>query len=189
MTAKKSRRASYEDVLAAPPNVVAEVLFGVLHTQPRPSLRHANVTSHLGVLLGAPFRFGRGGPGGWVLYDEPELHLGAEPDIVVPDLGGWHRTRLAELDADAAWTSIAPNWICEVLSPSTHAVDRTDKMEIYLREGIEHVWLVDPAACTLEVYRNGGDVWHRVAVHRGEAVVRAEPFDAIELPLALLWER
>ncbi|MEZ4454217.1 MAG: Uma2 family endonuclease [Nannocystaceae bacterium] len=189
MNAPARRRATYEDVLAAPPGVVAEVLFGALHTHPRPALRHANASSNLGGLLFAPFRTGRGGPGGWVIHDEPELHLGSEPDIVVPDLAGWRRERLAELADDAAWTSIPPDWICEVLSPSTHAIDRAEKMEIYLRERVGHVWLVDPIARTLEVYRHGGDLWHRCAVHHDDAQVRAEPFDAIEFPLQLLWER
>jgi len=121
--------------------------------------------------------------------DEPELHLGAEPDIVVPDLAGWRRERLADLPEDARWTSIAPNWLCEVLSPSTEASDRAEKMEIYLRERVGHVWLIDPIVRTLEVYRHGGDLWQRLAVYRDDATVRAEPFEAFELPLGLLWER
>ena len=189
MTAPSRRRATYEDVLRAPSNVVAEVLFGTLYTHPRPSLRHANASSHLGGLLCGPFRFGQGGPGGWVIYDEPELHLGAEPDIVVPDLAGWHRERLADLPEDARWTSIAPDWLCEVLSPSTEASDRAEKMEIYLRERVGHVWLIDPVLRTLELYRHGGEVWQRLAVYRDDATVRAEPFEAFELPLGLLWER
>ncbi len=189
MTAPARRRATYEDVLSAPPNMIAEVIYGVLHTQPRPAFRHANASSHLGVLIGGPYRFGVGGPGGWVIYDEPELHLGSEPDILVPDLAGWRRERLAELPEDAAWTSIAPDWICEVLSPSTQALDRAEKMEIYLREQVGHAWLVDPIARTLEVYRLGDGVWQRVAAFRDDAIVRAEPFDAVELQLQLLWER
>jgi Uma2 family endonuclease len=189
MPATARRRASYEDVLRAPPNMIAQVIYGVLHTQPRPALRHANVSSHLGVLLGNPFRFGVDGPGGWVIYDEPELHLGDEPDILVPDLAGWKRERLAELPDDAPWTSIAPDWICEVLSPSTQAIDRAEKMEIYLRERVGHAWLIDPIARTLEVYRLAEAVWQRVAVFHDDALVRAEPFDALELQLRLLWER
>lgn len=189
MTAPARRRATYEDVLQASPHLVAEVLFGVLHTHARPAIRHANASSHLGGLLFGPFRVGRGGPGGWVIYDEPELHLGSEPDIVVPDLAGWHRERLAELPVDAAWISIAPDWVCEVLSPSTQAIDRAEKMDIYLRERVAHVWLVDPIARTLEVYRHGDGLWHRVVVHRDDASVRVEPFEAMELQLGLLWER
>src|SRR5690606_31336136 len=189
MTAPALRRATYEDVLQAPPHVVAEVIHGVLHTHPRPALRHANASSSLGGLLFGPFRLGRGGPGGWVIYDEPELHLGGEPDILGPDLAGWHRERLADLPDDAAWTSIVPDWICEVLSPSTQALDRSEKMDIYLRERVGHVWLIDPAVRMLEVYRHGDSVWQRLAVYRDDASVRAEPFDAVELALGLLWER
>jgi Uma2 family endonuclease len=187
MTAPARRRASYEDVLAAPPHVIAEVIHGVLHTQPRPSLRHANASSLLGYQISGPYRVGVGGPGGWVIYDEPELHL--RDDILVPDLGGWKRERLAELPDDAPWTTIAPDWVCEVLSPSTQAIDRAEKMDIYLREQVGHVWLVDPIARTLEVYRHGGSVWQRVSIHRDDAVVHAEPFEAAELELRLLWER
>ncbi len=169
--------------------MVAELIYGVLHTQPRPALRHANASSLLGYQLSGPYRAGVGGPGGWVIYDEPELHLGSEPDVLIPDLAGWRRERLADLPEDAAWTTIAPDWICEVLSPSTQAIDRAEKMEIYLRERVGHVWLVDPIARTLEIYRLGETVWQRVAVARDRALVRAEPFDAFELQLGLLWER
>jgi Uma2 family endonuclease len=189
VTAPAERRATYEDVLAAPPNMVAEVLFGTLYTHARPTIRHANVSSLLGGLLVGPFRLGHGGPGGWIILDEPELHLGADPDILVPDLAGWQRERLDELALDAAWTSIAPDWACEVLSPSTQATDRAEKMEIFLRERIGHVWLIDPKAETLEIYRHGGDVWHRLAVHHGDVRVRAQPFEAVELPLGPLWQR
>lgn len=176
-------------MLAAPPNVVAEVLFGMLHMHPRPAFRHANASSALGGMLFGPFRLGHGGPGGWLILDEPELHLGSEPDILVPDIAGWHRERLAELPDEAAWISIPPDWACEVLSPSTQAIDRADKMEIFLRERVGHVWLIDPIAQTLEVYRHGGELWQRLAVHHGDAIVRAEPFEVFELPLGLLWQR
>lgn len=170
--------------------MVAEVIYGVLHTQPRPALRHAKATSRLGGLMMSPFDLGVGGPGGWVIYDEPELHLGDEPDILVPDLAGWRRERLADADLpDAPWTTIAPDWICEVLSPSTQAIDRAEKMEIYLRERVGHAWLIDPIARTLEIYRLADAVWQRVAVHHDDAIVRAEPFEAFELQLRLLWER
>lgn len=169
--------------------MVAEVLYGMLHLHPRPAMRHANASSVLGGVLFGPFRLGRGGPGGWIILDEPELHLGSEPDILVPDIAGWHRERLADVPAEAAWTSIAPDWTCEVLSPSTQAFDRAEKMEIFLRERVGHVWLIDPIAQTLEVYRHGGEHWQRLAAHHGDVTVRAQPFEAVELPLGLLWER
>ncbi len=188
MTAEARRRATYEDVLKAPAGHIAQLVFGVLHTHPRPAFAHASASSILGAVLVWRFHGGHGGPGGWIILDEPELHLGAEPDILVPDLAGWRRDRAELPGRDAAWTGLVPDWICEVLSPSTQALDRADKMEVYHREGVRHVWLVDPLARTLEVYRHEESAWLRVAIHAGDALVRAEPFEAIELPLAQLWE-
>ena len=189
MPAPAVRRATYQDVLDAPPNMIAEVIFGTLHTQPRPAFPHVIVSSNLGALLTSRFRFGEGGPGGWTIVDEPELHLGTEPDILVPDLAGWRRGRLDDLRENAPWTDIAPDWVCEVLSPSTYATDRVEKMAIYLREQIPHVWLIDPVAQILEIYRHNGSNWLRTAIHHGGAVVRAEPFESVELQLSWLWER
>jgi Uma2 family endonuclease len=180
------KHATYADVLAAPPHVIAEVLHGALHTQPRPAPRHANAASVLGEELGPPFRRGRGGPGGWVLLDEPELHLGPEPDIVVPDLAGWRRERMPELP-EAAYFTLAPDWVCEVSSASTETVDRAEKMPIYARERVEHVWLVDPVGRTLEAFRLEGASYMAAGAWRHDARVRAAPFDAIELELGLLW--
>jgi Uma2 family endonuclease len=138
------------------------------------------------VLLGAPFDLGIGGPGGWIMLDEPELHVG--PDIVVPDLAGWRSERLPVI-LDAAYFTVAPDWVCEVLSRSTEAIDRADKLPIYAREGVHHAWLVNAPQRTLEVLRRQGDNWLTIAVHRGDCKVRAEPFDAIELDLSILWAR
>ncbi len=178
-------RATYEDLLKVDSNKVAEIIDGVLRTSPRPAARHTNAASVLGEELGPPFRRGRGGPGGWVILDEPELHLAA--DILVPDLAGWRRENMPEIP-DEPFFTLAPDWACEVLSPSTEAVDRADKLPIYAREGVGHAWLVDPIAQTLEVLRLDGDTYRLVATWRESARVRAEPFDAIELDLALLWE-
>lgn len=182
------KRATYEDVLAAPAHQVAEVLNGVLHTHPRPRLRHARASSILGEELGPAFGRGRGGPGGWLILDEPELHLGSEPDILVPDLAGWRRTRMPEMP-DEPYATLAPDWVCEVLSESTEAVDRSEKLPIYAREKVEHAWLVDPVIKTLEVLRLAGDGWRIVGTWSGDARERAEPFDAIELELGALWMR
>jgi Uma2 family endonuclease len=172
---------------AAPSTVRAEVIGGVLSTQPRPAARHSTATSVLGEELGPPFRRGRGGPGGWVFHDEPELHLGEGPDILVPDLAGWRRERLAHVAADALFFDVAPDWICEVLSPSTHRHDRGHKLPVYAREGVGHVWLVDPSEQSVQVYRLTHSQYVVTAVVGGDARVRLEPFDAVELDLALLW--
>ena len=118
-----------------------------LYATPRPSPRHARASSSLGVTLGGPFDHGRGGPGGWYLLDEPELHLAA--DVVVPDLAGWRRERLPALPTDA-YIALAPKWVCEILSPSTASTDRVRKLRIYARERVSHAWLIDPLARTLE---------------------------------------
>ena len=177
------KRASYQDVLDAPSNMVAEVVFGVLYTNPRPAPPHARTASVLGMDLGGPFDRGRGGPGGWVLLDEPELHF--EEDILVPDLAAWRKERFAR--TNDAYFTIAPDFVCEVLSRSTEKIDRADKMSIYAREKVNHAWLVDPVARTLEVYRRQASDWLRIGVFRDDARVRAEPFDAIELELDALW--
>jgi Uma2 family endonuclease len=158
----------------------------VLYAQPRPRSRHARSASRLGDVLGGPYDRGAGGPGGWIILDEPELHLGPEPDVLVPDLAGWRRERMPELP-DVANFTLAPDWACEVLSPRTADLDRAEKVPIYGREGVTHVWLVDPLLRTLEVLRLDGATYRLIVTVRGDARVRAEPFDALELELALLW--
>lgn len=165
--------------------MVAEIVDGDLRLTPRPGKPHAAAATALGEELGPPFKRGRGGPGGWILLFEPELHLGS--DILVPDLDGWRRERLPVLTTDEPFFSLPPDWVCEVLSPRTASMDRADKLPIYAREGVRHVWLVDPLQRTLEVLRLADEGWTLIAVHQGGERVRAEPFDAIELDLSILW--
>jgi Uma2 family endonuclease len=141
------KRATYDDVLNAPPTMVAEIIDGVLSTMPRPASSHAQAAMTLGEELGPPFKRGKGGPGGWVILTEPELHLGVEPDVLVPDLAGWRRERMPVMP-EVAFFTLAPDWVCEVLSPSTQRHDRHGKMPVYQRERVAHVWLVDPIART-----------------------------------------
>ncbi len=140
----------------------------------------------MGGELTFPFGRGRGGPGGWIILDEPELHLGAEPAILVPDLAGWRRERLPSIP-DQAYLTLAPDWICEVLSPSTGRFDRAEKLPLYAAENVRYAWLIEPLQHTLEVLRNESGRWLLLATHAGDAKVRAEPFDAIELELSALW--
>jgi Uma2 family endonuclease len=184
MSSVAKRRATYEDLLRVPDHEVAEILDGELHVSPRPGSRHALAASRLGSELGGPFDRGRGGPGGWWILDEPELHFGEE--VLVPDLAGWRRERLPEFPDTAAFT-LAPDWVCEVASPSTERLDRAKKMPAYAREGVPHFWLVNPLARTLEVYRLAEGRWVLLGTHEGDARVRAEPFDAVELELGGLW--
>lgn len=180
------RRATYEDLEAVSPNCVGEIVEGELYVSPRPASPHARATSRLGMKLGGPFDLGEGGPGGWLIVDEPELHLGG--DALVPDLAGWRRERMPELPHTAAFT-LAPDWICEVLSPSTAVLDREKKMQAYAREGVSHAWLVDPLQRSLEAYRLEGTRWNRQGHWTGDATVHAEPFAVLPLNLAKLWER
>ncbi|WP_437915420.1 Uma2 family endonuclease [Sorangium sp. So ce302] len=190
--AEKQRRATYADLEAVPPHKVAELIGGVLHVMPRPAPRHANAASSLGADLHGAFQRGRGGPGGWWILDEPELHFPdprapGEIDALVPDIAGWRRERMPDLP-ETAYFALAPGWICEVLSASTEDVDRDEKMPIYAREGVRHAWLVDPIQRTLEVYVLGADRrWGPAVVHRDAARVRVAPFDAVELDLSVLW--
>jgi len=177
-------RATYQDVLDAPPNRVAEVVDGVLYTQPRPAIPHALASSRLGFDLGGPFDRGRGGPGGWWILDEPELHLGE--DILVPDLAGWRRERIPTL-SEAAYFELAPDWVCEVLSPSTRRLDLQAKRPVYAREGVTHLWLVDPIGRSLEAFELREGQWALIATALDDDPVCIPPFDAITFSLADLW--
>jgi Uma2 family endonuclease len=180
------RPATYDDLVKVPDHLVAEILEGDLYATPRPAAPHALAASALGGGLFGPFHSGRGGPGGWWILDEPELHLGA--DVIVPDLSGWRRSTLPQIPNAPAIT-VAPDWVCEILSPSTEAIDRVPKLRIYARERVSHVWLVNPQSFTLEVLRLDQSRWVVAATHDGDQVVRAEPFDAVPLELFRLWGR
>jgi Uma2 family endonuclease len=179
-------RASYDDVLRAPDTVIAEILEGELVTSPRPTGPHGTAHTNLIIELGPAFCRGRGGPGGWLLVLEPELHLNDPVDVVVPDLAGWRVERMPEVPEGVEFR-VPPDWVCELLSLSTERIDRTRKLRIYARAGVRHVWLVSAIARTLEVLRLDGGRWTLLDVYADEDVVRAEPFDAVALDLALLW--
>lgn len=180
----RSRPATYADLEALPPNVVGQIIFGVLHVHPRPALRHVRASSRLGAELDGPFDRGRGGPGGWIILDEPELHLAGH--VLVPDLAGWRRERLMRLP-DAAHIDTSPDWVCEVLSPSTAQIDRTDKLAIYAEFAVGHAWYVDPDARTLEVFMLTGGKWLLAATFKGAELVAAPPFEAHSFALDVLW--
>jgi Uma2 family endonuclease len=179
-----SRPATYEDLLALPEHVVGEIIGGELIVSPRPAPRHAVATSVLGGELGPPYHSGRGGPGGWWIIFEPELHL--DEDVLVPDLAGWRRERLPAVP-ETAYFTLAPDWICEVLSPGTARLDRQRKLAVYAREGVARAWLLDPIERTLEVLRLDGKQWVIVSVHAEDEEVHAEPFEGTGVVLARLW--
>ena len=181
-----TKPATYEDILALPEHVVGEIVDDELFVSPRPASPHALASSALGEELGPPFKRGRGGPGGWIILDEPELHL--RRDILVPDLAGWRRDRMPEVP-NVAFFTLAPDWACEVPSPSTARLDRGKKLAVYARERVANLWFIDPLARTLEILRLDGDTFRIIQVAEGDGKVRAEPFDAIELDLSILWAR
>jgi Uma2 family endonuclease len=184
MAEREKRLATYADLEAVPPHLVAEIIDGVLRTHPRPSPRHAAATNSLSDELTGPYQKGRGGPGGWVFFNEPELHLKA--DVLVPDIAGWRRERLHSYP-ETSYFEIAPDWICEVLSGSTERRDRTAKMRIYGEAGIPHMWLIDPRLQILEAFENDGGRWLKIGDWNSDDIVRAPPFDAISFSLADLW--
>jgi Uma2 family endonuclease len=179
------KRATYADIEALPEGVVGEILYGALHTQPRPTAGHGLAGSNLGVEIGGPFGRARGGgPGGWVILDEPELHLGTH--VVVPDMAGWRRERYDTPPTTHIHTT-APDWVCEIVSPSTGHVDRGPKRLVYAEAGVPHYWIVDPVARTLEAFKLTKDGWLLAAVVTGDSDVQVAPFDAISFPLKALW--
>jgi Uma2 family endonuclease len=181
--------ATYEDVLAAPENKVAELIEGELVLSPRPAGPHTVALSALTEELGPPFKRGRGGPGGWIILGEPEVHL--DGNVLVPDLAGWRRETMSVVHKAPSYFTIRPDWICEVLSPSTERRDRADKVRLYARAGVTSAWLVNPLQRTLEVLRLAAETptqWTTLGVFTDGAKVRAAPFDAFELDLAVLWQ-
>jgi Uma2 family endonuclease len=182
------RPATYEDLLAAPDHLVAELMDGELHLSPRPRNRHARVGWKLATALGALFDHdGDGdGPGGWLFVFEPELHLAPKTRVVSPDLAGWRRERMPEVPDEAYFTAI-PDWVCEVLSPGTSRFDRLVKLPRYASHGVPHAWVVDVEGQTIEVLRNTDGRWLNVLTADVRAPFRAEPFDAVELDFCKWW--
>ena len=175
--------ATYDDLCRVPDHFVAEIFDGDLYASPRPALPHARAAGVLLARLGAAFDTGDE-PGGWIMLFAPELHFGN--DVLVPDIAGWRRERLPSLP-HAAYLTLAPDWICEVVSPATETIDRGQKLRIYAREGVAHAWLVDPLQQSLSVLALESGSLVQIDEHHGNANVRARPFDAIELELRALW--
>ncbi|MFP2931467.1 Uma2 family endonuclease [Pyxidicoccus sp. 3LG] len=178
------RPATYADLEALPEHVVGQIVDGELIVMPRPASPHTMAHSVLFGDVHNAFHRGRGGPGGWWILTEPGLALGQ--NVLVPDLAGWRRERMPRL-ARVSYHTLVPDWVCEVLSPSTASLDRGRKKELYAQAGVGHLWLVDPDARTLEVFNRQGDTWVRRASYSGEVHVQAEPFATFVLELGALW--
>ncbi|MCF6198994.1 MAG: Uma2 family endonuclease [Hyphomicrobiaceae bacterium] len=179
-----SKPATYEDLQDVPPNMVAQIIGGQLITQPRPAPKHARASSVLGGKLGDPFDYGDSGPGGWIILDEPELHLGEH--ILVPDLAGWRRENMPELP-QTAWFETPPDWICEVISPSTARYDRLEKRNIYGQFKVSHLWFIDPDAKTLEAFELQKSKWVLIATNANKDDIAVAPFAEVPFSLGVLW--
>lgn len=178
------KRATYADLEAVHPHLVAEIIDGILRTHPRPSPRHGVAASMLGYELIGPFHKGVGGLGGWLFVGEPESHL--REHVLVPDIAGWRLERMPVLP-EKAFFEIAPDWVCEVLSASTETRDRTVKMRIYAEAGVGHVWIVDPRQQLLEAFSLHDGRWLLEGTWSSDDVLRAAPFEAVSFSLANLW--
>ena len=180
------RTATYDDLLRVPDTIVAEIVDGELYTSPRPATPHARaeVAVYAALVAFDDDASRPGALGGWWILIEPELHFGK--DVLVPDLAAWRRSRMPTIPNAPAIT-LAPDWVCEVVSPRTGVLDRRRKMPVYAREKVEHLWLVDPLARTVEVYRRDGGRWVFDATHADAARVAIAPFDALEIDLARWW--
>jgi Uma2 family endonuclease len=176
----------YDQLIALPETLVGEIIAGELYTQPRPSGPHASVTSVLGMDIGSAYHRGRGGPGGWWIIDEPEIHFVRDSEVLVPDIAGWRRERMPLIPQDQRF-EVVPDWVCEVLSPSTQKKDRVIKMSVYAKYRVAYLWLVDPLARTLETYVLENGRWTVHGLYKDQDEVSAAPFEQITLVLAELW--
>jgi Uma2 family endonuclease len=185
LPSKQPHPATYEDILRLPEHLVGEIVDGDLVVSPRPGSRHALASSVVGGALTGPFHRGRGGPGGWVILFEPELHL--DPHVLVPDLAGWRRERMPVFP-DAPWFTLAPDWVCEVLSPSTAILDRTRKQDIYREQGVAWLWFIDPSVRTIEVLNHTEQGWMVAGTFGGTGEACVPPFDAVAMDIGALWD-
>jgi len=176
----------YEELLALPEQLTGEIIGGELHVQPRPAGKHAVAQGGLNVNLGGPFGFGRGGPGGWWIIPEPEIHFVRDTEVVVPDLAGWRGKRMPTVPEDHRF-EVAPDWVCEILSPGTVKKDRVLKLPLYARYGVAHAWLIDPGEHLLEAFALREGAWVLIAVLQEDDAVQVPPFDSVSFALSDLW--
>ena len=185
MSEPAGKKASYDDLFSIPENTTGEIIDGELFVTPRPSRKHGYTASALDKKIGSPYQFGdSGGPGGWIIIVEPEISLGE--NIIVPDLGGWRKERFP-VSEETNWISVPPDWACEVLSPGTVRLDKIKKMPLYAKHAVGHLWLIDPIAKSLDVYRLESGMWTVAGFYAEEDKVRAEPFEEVEIDLNDLW--
>jgi Uma2 family endonuclease len=176
----------YAQLEALPENLTGEIIDGQLYVQPRPAGPHAISGSALTGELYNPYHKGRGGPGGWWILLEPELHFIRDVEVLVPDIAGWRRERMPHPPRDHRF-DVVPDWVCEILSPSTARKDRVKKMPVYARYGVSYLWLVDPQARMLEAFALRDGRWTVIGLFQNQDAVRVAPFDEMTLELGALW--
>ena len=180
-----ARLSTYDDLLALPAGERAELLSGSLAVLPAPMPRHAKPQGALRRFIGGAFDDddGFGGPGGWWIFVEVDARLGEH--VVRPDLSGWRRERL--IMPDVRPIEIVPDWICEITSPTNEAHDRVTKRRLYAAHGVQHYWIVDPAARTLEALSLESGRWVDAGSFDEHALARVAPFEAVDVPVGRLF--
>ncbi len=172
----------YEDLVNLPASLTGEILNGQLYAHPRPSGKHVLAASNLGIEIGGPYHRGKDGPGGWWILQEPEVHFVLDEEVAVPDVAGWRKTTMPAIP-DGHKFIIVPDWICEILSPSTESIDRDIKKPLYARFGVSYLWLIHPTNRKLEAFRLVEGDWESQGVYSGTDIFCVEPFESVEIRL------
>jgi len=185
-SARAAAPATRTDLDALPENVVGEIIEGVLYSAPRPRFRHASIESVMVADLVNPFQRGRGGPGGWWILAEPGIEL-PEATEIVPDMAGWRRSHLPD-PLDNEPIRVVPDWVCEILSPTTRRHDQLVKRPFYARVGVPYLWIVDIEARSLSANELVEGRWLEIGLFGPGDAIRAKPFDGVELSMADWWD-
>jgi Uma2 family endonuclease len=185
-TKPSARPPTLADLDALPPGIVGEIIEGVLYTMTKPRARHQRTSTGISGDLCGPFDLGRGGPGGWWIISVPGIELPNDTKEISPDVAGWRRERMPELPVDEP-ISVVPEWVCEILSPTTRRHDLLRKQPYYAKVGVPFLWLVDLEARVLTAYRLERDAWQVIGTYSEETEVRIPPFDAVPLRVTDWW--
>ena len=187
MVAPRVKLATAVDLDALPGDARAEIIHGAIVQKASPSAEHGASQFAFGTVLGRRFQRGAGGrwPGGWWFGTEIEVEYETH-EVYLHDLVGWRRDRVPHrLTGRPVRTR--PDWACELLSPSNAKHDLIDKFQVLHTNGVSHYWIADPLEQTLIVHRWEPRGYLVVLTAAAGDVVRAEPFDAVELRISTLF--